>query len=62
MSGDNVDYLAKQSSLLDEASKEIIKSLQTKRGSHARFLLPGIAPTMWRMECVGKTPRITLVI
>jgi len=35
MSADNVDYLAKQSSLLDEASREIIKSLRTKRGSHA---------------------------
>ena len=35
MSGDNVDYLAKQSSLLDEASKEIIKSLRTKRGQYA---------------------------
>jgi hypothetical protein len=35
MSADNVDYLAKHSSLLDEASREIIKSLRTKRGSHA---------------------------
>lgn len=35
MSADNVEYLAKQSSLLDEASKEIIKSLRTKRGQHA---------------------------
>ena len=35
MSADNVDYLAKQSSLLDEASSEIIKSLRTKKGSHA---------------------------
>ena len=35
MSADNVEFLAKQSQLLDEANKEIIKSLRTKRGSHA---------------------------
>ncbi len=35
MSADNVDYLAKNSTLLDEASKEIIKSLRTKRGQYA---------------------------
>jgi hypothetical protein len=35
MSADNVDYLSKQSSLLDEASREIIKSLRTKKGQHA---------------------------
>lgn len=35
MSADNVDYLATKSSLLDEASKEIIKSLRTKRGEYA---------------------------
>ncbi|MGE4233550.1 MAG: TraC family protein [Bacteriovoracia bacterium] len=35
MSADNVDYLAKQSALLDEANKEIIKSLRTKRGQFA---------------------------
>ena len=35
MSADNVDYLAKNSTLLDEASKEIIKSLKTKRGHYA---------------------------
>lgn len=35
MSGDNVEYLSKQSTLLDEATKEIIKSLHTKRGAHA---------------------------
>lgn len=35
MSADNVDYLSKHSTLLDEASKEIIKSLRTKRGHYA---------------------------
>jgi hypothetical protein len=35
MGADNVDYLAKHSSLLDEASTEIIKSLRTKRGQYA---------------------------
>jgi hypothetical protein len=35
MSGDNVDYLTKNSTLLDEASREIIKSLRTKRGHYA---------------------------
>ncbi len=35
MSEDNVEYLAKNSALLDEASKEIVKSLRTKRGQHA---------------------------
>ena len=35
MSADNVDYLGKQSSLLDEATKEIIKSLRTRRGQYA---------------------------
>ena len=35
MSEDNVNYLAKNSTLLDEASREIIKSLKTKRGQFA---------------------------
>lgn len=35
MGADNVDYLSKHSSLLDEASTEIIKSLRTKRGQYA---------------------------
>lgn len=35
MSEDNVDYLSKHSSLLDEANQGIIKSLRTKRGSYA---------------------------
>ena len=35
MSADNVDYLMKHSSLLDEANQEIIKSLRTKRGQYA---------------------------
>ncbi|MGK5086908.1 TraC family protein [Bdellovibrionota bacterium FG-2] len=35
MGADNVDYLLKHSALLDEASSEIVKSLRTKRGSHA---------------------------
>jgi len=35
MSSDNVDYVAKKSSLLDEAGVEIVKSLKTIRGSHA---------------------------
>ena len=35
MSADNVEFLAKQSQLLDEANKEIIKSLRTKRGQYA---------------------------
>ena len=35
MSADNVDYLAKHSGLIDEANREIIQSLRTKRGSHA---------------------------
>ncbi|MGE0175068.1 MAG: TraC family protein [Oligoflexales bacterium] len=35
MSSDNVDYVTKHSSLLDEAGLEIVKSLRTVRGSHA---------------------------
>ncbi len=35
MSSDNVDYLASKSSLIDEASKEIIRSLRTKRNEYA---------------------------
>lgn len=35
MSSDNVDYVAKKSTLLDEAGVEIVKSLKTIRGSHA---------------------------
>jgi hypothetical protein len=35
MSADNVDYVARHSSLLDPASLEIVKSLRTVRGSHA---------------------------
>ena len=35
MSSDNVDYLAKHSSMLDQANTEIIKSLRTKKGEYA---------------------------
>ncbi|MFK7822709.1 MAG: TraC family protein [Oligoflexales bacterium] len=35
MSSDNVDYIAEKSSLLDEANKEIIRSLRTKKGKYA---------------------------
>ena len=35
MSADNVDYVAKHSSVLDAAGAEIVKSLRTVRGSHA---------------------------
>ena len=35
MSPDNVDYVAKNSTLLDEATKEIVKSLRTRRGEFA---------------------------
>lgn len=35
MSPDNVDYLAKHSAMLDEASREIIKSLRTIKGQSA---------------------------
>ena len=35
MSSDNVDYIAEKSSLLDEASREIIRSLRTKKGQYA---------------------------
>jgi type IV secretory pathway VirB4 component len=35
MNADNVDYVAKNSSMLDEADVQIIKSLRTKRGQHA---------------------------
>jgi hypothetical protein len=35
MSSDNVDYVAKKSTLLDEAGVEIVKSLRTVQGSHA---------------------------
>ncbi len=35
MSADNVEYLAKHSTLLDPANTEIIKSLRTKKGQYA---------------------------
>ena len=35
MSSDNVGYIAEKSSLLDEASTEIIRSLRTKKGEYA---------------------------
>ena len=35
MSSDNVDYIAQKSSLLDEANREIIRSLRTKKGEYA---------------------------
>ncbi|MGE0172441.1 MAG: TraC family protein [Oligoflexales bacterium] len=37
MSSDNVDYLATKSSLIDEANKEIIRSLRTKRNEYAEI-------------------------
>jgi hypothetical protein len=38
MKEDNVDFLAKNSNLLDEATIQIAKSLRTVRGSHADCL------------------------
>ena len=35
MSSDNVDYISGKSSLLDEANREIIRSLRTKKGQYA---------------------------
>ena len=35
MSGDNVDYVARHSTLLDEAGIEVVKSMRTVRGEHA---------------------------
>ena len=35
MSSDNVDYILEKSSLIDEASGEIIRSLRTKKGKYA---------------------------
>ena len=35
MSSDNVDYIAQKSSLIDEANREIIRSLRTKKGQYA---------------------------
>ena len=35
MSSDNVDFIAKHSSLFDEANREIVKSLRTKDGQYA---------------------------
>lgn len=35
MSSDNVDYIAQKSSLLDQANKEIIRSLRTKKNQYA---------------------------
>jgi hypothetical protein len=35
MSSDNVDYIADKSSLIDEANREIIRSLRTKKGEYA---------------------------
>ncbi len=37
MSSDNVDYIANKSSLLDEASTEIIRSLRTRKGKYAEI-------------------------
>lgn len=37
MNSDNVDYLASKSSLIDEANKEIIRSLKTKRNEYAEI-------------------------
>jgi len=37
MNSDNVDYLAAKSSLIDEANKEIIRSLRTKRNEYAEI-------------------------
>jgi hypothetical protein len=38
MSSDNVDYVAKNSSILDQAGVDVVKSLRTVRGSHADVL------------------------
>jgi hypothetical protein len=35
MKDDNVDFIAKNSTLLDEASVQVVKSLRTERGRHA---------------------------
>ena len=37
MNPDNVDFIAENSSLIDEANKEIIRSLETKAGKYAEI-------------------------
>ena len=46
MSGDNVEYLTQKSSILDSATKEIIKSLQTIKGKYAEVFYSNKNKTM----------------
>jgi len=56
MSSDNVDFIAKNSSLVSNADKEIIKSLKTINGKHAEVYYMNKKKTCTGAFCYRQTP------
>jgi type IV secretory pathway VirB4 component len=56
MSSDNVNYLAENSAMIDEAGKQIIASLRLHKGSHAEVFYMNKKKTRQGAFCYHQTP------
>ena len=53
---DNVDFILEKSSLLDEASGEIVRSLKTIKGKHSEIFFTNKNKTIQGAFCYAQTP------
>ena len=56
MNSDNVDYILEKSSLLDEATGEIVRSLKTIKGKHSEIFFTNKNKTIQGAFCYAQTP------
>ena len=56
MNSDNVDFILEKSSLLDEASGEIVRSLKTIKGKHSEIFFTNKNKTIQGAFCYAQTP------
>lgn len=56
MNADNVDFIMEKSSLLDEASGEIVRSLRTIKGKHSEIFFTNKNKTIQGAFCYAQTP------
>ncbi len=56
MSKDNITYLAEKSSMIDEASRQIIESLRLHKGSHTEVFYMNKKKTVQGAFCYHQTP------
>lgn len=57
MNSDNVDFILEKSSLLDEATGEIVRSLKTIKGKHSEIFYSNKNKTVQGAFCYAQTPK-----